>query len=400
MKIAHSSDWHLGKTLFAHPLIEDQKVALNELKFHLKHEQIDLLLLAGDLFDRSVPPEDAVSLLDSFLTEVVNEQKIPVCMIPGNHDSNTRIGAGANLLRASGLNVFATPDSLSKPFLYQKSGEKVAVFGIPYLEPGEWGAYFKLDPLPRSHEDAMAVVLAHIRPHAEELRAAGYNIILILHAYVSGGTNSESERPLSIGGSEMIRRDLLVGFDYVALGHLHRPQTIVENHIRYSGSLFPYSQSESDQERGFVIIDLQSHDETNRFRFQPFKKTRKLRTIRGAFDSLLASESTRDANQEDDYVIALISDDNVPFEAFRRLNTFVPNLLHLSRNVDWTYEAKESSEHLYRKLQQEISDQEILKTFVEAAASESVSSEDLKWLFIMFEKFLHSTKDSDIESQI
>jgi exonuclease SbcD len=396
MKLAHSSDWHLGKTLFARPLIEDQRVALDELKSRLTSESIELLLLAGDLFDRSVPPEEAVQLLDDFLTDVVTQLRIPVCMIPGNHDSNTRVGAGANLLHTSGLHVFASPESVTKPFLHEKSSSKIAVFGVPYLEPGEWGAYLRPESPPRSHEEAIGLVLSHIEPQIQDLRARGFKIILLLHAYVMGGTCSESERPLSVGGSEMIPSELLTEFDYVALGHLHRPQTISNRHIRYSGSLFPYSQSESDQERGFVVVDLESKDPEFQFQFLPFRNTRKLRTIQGAFDNLLATESSRSKDEREDYVIALLSDNNIPFEAFRRLNSVLPNLLHVARKADWSIDAAESSETLHRKLQQELSDHEVLKIFVDAAATEPLSKADLDWLTQMFDKFHHSSNEASL----
>ena len=146
MKLAHSSDWHLGKTLFARPLIDDQKAALTELKDRLKSENVDVLLLAGDLFDRSVPPEDAVRLLDQFLTSVVTELGIPVCMIPGNHDSSTRVGAGASLLRSSGLHVFATPDSIHQPSLSPTTGAKSPCSVFPTSNPENGGRTFKPKP--------------------------------------------------------------------------------------------------------------------------------------------------------------------------------------------------------------------------------------------------------------
>ncbi len=403
MKLAHSSDWHLGKTLFARPLIDDQRAALTELKERIKSEKVDVLLLAGDLFDRSVPPEDAVRLLDQFLTSVVTELKIPVCMIPGNHDSSTRVGAGASLLRNAGLHVFATPESIHTPALFANDFMKTAVFGIPYLEPGEWGAYFRTETAVRSHEEALRLILGALDSQITELRGQGWQIVLMLHAYVMGGSVSESERPLSVGGSEMVPSELLKPFDYVALGHLHRPQKVSFEQVRYSGSLFPYSQSESDQERGFVLVDFLTEDPTKRFRFEPFQTTRKLRTIEGAFDELVKSETLRGQKQNgqpQDYVIALITDDNLPFEAFRRLSAVVPNLLHIGRKSDWKADAAESSDLLHRKLQQELSDQDILRTFVEAAAPETSTEEtrkqDLIWLQEMFEKFRASNKDSEM----
>lgn len=402
MKLAHSSDWHLGKTLFARPLIDDQKAALTELKDRLKSENVDVLLLAGDLFDRSVPPEDAVRLLDQFLTSVVTELGIPVCMIPGNHDSSTRVGAGASLLRSSGLHVFATPDSIHQPSLFTNDRGKVAVFGIPYLEPGEWGAYFQTEAAVRSHEEALRLILHALESQTHKLRNEGWRIVLMLHAYVMGGSVSESERPLSVGGSEMVPSELLKPFDYVALGHLHRPQKVSFDHVRYSGSLFPYSQSESDQARGFVLVDFFKEAPHEQFRFEPFQTTRKLRTIEGPFDDLVKSEADRLQNGKDkpqDYVIALITDSSLPFEAFRRLNTVVPNLLHIGRKSDWKADSAEASDLLHRKLQQELSDQDILRTFMEAAALDSASEEnrasDLIWLQAMFEKFRDSNKDSE-----
>lgn len=402
MKLAHSSDWHLGKTLFARPLIDDQRTALTELKERLKTENVEVLLLAGDLFDRSVPPEDAVRLLDGFLTSVVTELKIPVCMIPGNHDSSTRVGAGANLLRSAGLHVFATPESIHTPALFTNDSGKTAVFGVPYLEPGEWGAYFRTETSLRSHEDALRLILGALESQIVELRHQGWKIVLLLHAYVMGGSVSESERPLSIGGSEMVPSELLKPFDYVALGHLHRPQKVSYENVRYSGSLFPYSQSESDQERGFMLVDFSKSESQGRFRFEPFQTTRKLRTIEGSFEDLVASEALRGQKQKSDphdYVIALITDDSLPFEAFRRLNTVVPNLLHIGRKSDWKADAAEASDLLHRKLQQELSDQDILRTFIEAAAldtsTEETRKQDLIWLQEMFEMFRASNKDSE-----
>lgn len=393
----HSSDWHLGKTLFAKSLLADQAVALNELlaRMQVPHSRPDFLLLSGDLFDRSVPPEDAIRLLGTFLTETVQNLKIPVCIIPGNHDSNTRVGMGADLMRASGLHVFSTTDSIYQPYEFENGDRKVAVYGIPYLEPTEWGHFFQSEKPVRSHEDALKLILQNLNGHIKAHRERGFRITLMLHAYVTGGEISESERPLSVGGSEMVPAELLQEFDYVALGHLHRPQKISAEKIRYSGSLFPYSQSEADHGKGVCEIHLGRKSDEDEFRFRPFETTRRLRVIEGSLDQLIQDESAGSKKKHDDYVIALLTDAAMPFEAYRRLSAVLPNLLHVSRKSNWSRDSAESSDRLHRNMRRELSDAEVLTQFSQDASSENLSEEDLRWLVEMLGKF---TKD-DQEAQ-
>ncbi len=385
----HSSDWHLGKTLFARPLLADQEAALNEILTQIQSpgDRPDFLLLAGDLFDRSVPPEDAIRVLGSFLNEVVQKLKIPVCMIPGNHDSNTRVGMGAELMRASGLHVFSTCDSIFHPFEHIVSEKKVAVYGIPYLEPTEWGHYFKTDAPVRTHEDALKLILENLAKPIKTHRDRGFRVVLMLHAYVRGGEVSESERPLSVGGSEMVPAELLLNFDYVALGHLHRPQKIKSEKIRYCGSLFPYSQSEADQEKGVCKIQLGATDNEDVFEFIPFQNSKKLRVIEGALEDLIETERHKPKEKREDYAIALLTDAAMPFEAYRRLSAVLPGLLHVSRKTDWTRESAESSDRLHRNMRRELSDAEILLQFGQAAATTPLSQEDLRWLVEMLGRF-------------
>jgi exonuclease SbcD len=385
----HSSDWHLGKTLFGRPLLADQESALKELleRFESPGARPDFLLLAGDLFDRSVPPEDAIRVLSRFLTEVVQKLEIPVCMIPGNHDSNTRVGMGAELMRASGLHVFSTCDSIFHPFEHIAGENKVAVYGIPYLEPTEWGHFFKTETPVRSHEEALKLILQSLATPIKIHRERGFRIVLMLHAYVTGGEISESERPLSVGGSEMVPAELLSDFDYVALGHLHRPQKIKTEKIRYSGSLFPYSQSEADQEKGVCEIRLGSTEKDDLFRFTPFQRSKKLRVIEGALEDLIETERQKEKEKREDYIIALLTETAMPFEAYRRLSAVLPGLLHVSRKTDWTRESAESSDRLHRNMRRELSDAEILMQFGQAAATEPLSEEDLRWLVEMLGRF-------------
>lgn len=406
MKIAHTSDWHLGKTLFAHPLIEDQRTALGELISNLKKEQVDLLLISGDIYDRSIPPEDAVKLLDSFLQDVVLGLGIQICLIPGNHDSNIRLGTGAELLKKSGLHIFSNAEDINSPCLVETSGEKVAVFGIPYLEPNEWAHFFngtktqdEASPslIIKSHQEALDQILDHLKTDIESLKQTGNQIIFMLHAFVAGGSASDSERPLAVGGSDAVSSESLQVFDYVALGHLHRPQTIGTEKIRYSGSLFPYSQSESDQERGFALLTI-SHGEITS-KFLPFTQGRKLRTVRGLFEKIIETEKNKPIKNSDDYLIALLDDQSIPFEAFRTLRGISPGLLHIGLNRTWS-EANidsDSTGTLYKKIREEVTDQVALETFVKAAALTPLSDDDLVALNQLYSDFL-SSRDEEAKN--
>lgn len=398
IKLLHSSDWHLGKALFAKSLIEDQRTALTELEAMIVDEKPDLVLLAGDLYDRSIPPEEAVRLLDRFLARVVLEYKVPIAMIPGNHDSSTRVGVGAELLRASGLHVFATPDSIATPLKIESGDVSASVYGIPFLEPMEWGFHFQKNL--RTHADALEAILDSLKPSLEIDRAEGRRTVLILHAYVTGGEPSESERPLSIGGSDLVPAELLKDFDYVALGHLHRPQTVLHERIRYPGSLFPYSQSEAGQAKGVLIATLAKEKTDDEFRFSPFKKNRGLRVVRGTLDEIVSAPlekaGTTDVRR-DDYIVAILTDSSLPFEAYRRLNQVYPELLHVARDVTWSRDDAEKTDAEARaekkRAPQEISDREVLGHFVTTAAAQELSVEDREWLLEQFEAF--SRQDSE-----
>lgn len=394
MTLLHSSDWHLGKSLFQKSLLEDQEQALEDFRRLVEAEKPSVVLLAGDLYDRSVPPEDAVKLLDRFLSRVVLEMKVPVAMIPGNHDSSTRVGMGAPLLRSAGLHVFSTPESIDEPLRIEvgdpeKGGLSTSIYGIPYLEPSEWAFHFS-KPL-RTHADALAAILEHLHPKLLKDRAEGRRTVLLLHAYVTGGEPSESERPLSIGGSDLVPSELLTDFDYVALGHLHRPQKIQHERIRYSGSLFPYSQSEASQSKGAVLVKLAAQKENDTIEFRHFEAPRGLRVVRGTLEELLAESSSKlAAGRSDDYIIAVLTDPSLPLEAFRQLNRVYPGLLHVTRDLAFSRADAEAADSLARKMRREISDRDVLDLFLSAASASELGAEDRQWLHEQLESFSKS----------
>lgn len=412
LKFLHSSDWHLGKSLFAKSLLLDQTSCLGELEGIIASEKPDLILLAGDLFDRSVPPEDAVKLLDRFLAKTILELKVPVAMIPGNHDSSTRVGVGAELLRGSGLHVFSTPESIETPLRLEAGGVKSSIYGIPYLEPAEWNFYFQSKdatspmenrapqenraPL-RTHADALTAILESLKPQLARDKTEGRRSVLILHAYVTGGEPSESERPLSIGGSDLVPAELLKDFDYVALGHLHRPQKIGSERIRYPGSLFCYSQSEAGQNKGVVLATLETNPADDTFRFREFETTRKLVVARGTLEELVASAGpgSEDTSEKlHNYVIVILTDQTLPFEAFRRLSAVYPGLLHVGREMTWSRSDAEEADRQARSHGREISDRDVLAQFIAGVSTNELSDADREWLLGQLDSFTKSEAEA------
>lgn len=372
------------------PLIDDQEAVLARLLADIdiqiaNGQRPDTLLLAGDVFDRSIPPEDAVRRLDRFLDEAIGKRGISVAMIPGNHDSATRVGANATLLKKSGLRVFSSPESVYEPLLITSGSSSAAIYGVPYLEPAEWGFHFKQTLT--SHDAALAAILESLKPQLAADRTAGRRTVLLLHAFVAGGQASESERPLSIGGSELVSAERLHDFDYVALGHLHRPQRVTSDRIRYSGSLFPYSASEAGSEKGYVTIELHRERESDRIEFAAFETERSLRVLSGSFTDLLKTPPLND------YVIAELTDSILPFEAFRRLATVFPHLLHVGRRPTELPTPETDQPRTLRARREERADHEVIGDFLKEATVDGCSDEEREWLIGELSQFLNKEKE-------
>lgn len=380
------------------PLIDDQAAVLNSLLADIdlliaSGQKPDALLIAGDIFDRSVPPEDAVRRLDQFIDEVIGKRGVTVAMIPGNHDSATRVGANSALLKNSGLRLFSSPESTTAPLIIETANSSAAIYGIPYLEPAEWGFHFKKTLV--GHDAALAAILDSLAPNFKADRAAGRRIVLLLHAFVAGGLASDTERPLSIGGSEQVAADQLGSFDYVALGHLHRPQQVSNERIRYSGSLFPYSASEAGSEKGYVRIELGADRSKDKIVFSPFRFERTLHLLQGPFEELVKMSTTETGKPKpSDYVIVELTDAVLPFESFRRLNAIFPHLLHVGRcTADQLAISGMKSPLAVRTRNEERADHEVIGDFLKDATGEGCSDEEREWLLNELSKFLIKEKE-------
>lgn len=386
--LIHSSDWHLGKSLFAKSLLADQQIALDELSERLASIRPQALLLAGDIFDRSVPPEEAVGLLDRFLMTVAHLHGIPVAIIPGNHDSSTRLGLHSDLLRKSGVHIFSSLSQLRQPLRVTNAGVEVAIYGIPYLEPNQWGFELRAEggeQNPKTQDEALAALLEYLRPSLEADRQAGRRCVLLLHAFVQGGLATDSERPLAIGGSESVALEALKDFDYVALGHLHRPQKISDPRVCYPGSLFPYSASEAGQVKGVSHVNLGAKREDDVFTFLPFSKSRGLTVLKGSFADMLVAPPT------EHYVVAMLRESTLPFEVFRRLSQRFPQLLHVGRETEFDADMAKRRDLEARpnqRLRSQLSDEEQLGEFLsKTELSDAVDAGDRAWLLSTWRRF-------------
>ena len=343
MRLLHTADWHLGRQLYGQSLIDDQDHLLDQVVRLAADERVDAVLIAGDVYDRAVPPADAVSLLDRTLSRLVAEARIPVILIAGNHDSAERIAFGGRILADRGLFVRGTLDDLTAVRLQDAHG-MVSIHPLPYAEPvqvrvlndradrskaadpvGLPDASDSLDSSPsaesiRDHAQAMASLLDRLRadqqPHERQ--------ILVAHAFVAGGTESESERPLSVGGSGAVPPALFTGFHHVALGHLHRAQSVGAPHIAYSGSLFKYSFDECDHTKSVSIIEIDAVG-ASQVRRLPLSLRRDVRVIRAGFQELLTQPERFGALT--DYLCAQLTDAGPVLDAMARLKQVYPHLL-------------------------------------------------------------------------
>ena len=320
MKILHSADWHLGRTLHGASLLEDQRHVLAQFVALARAEAVDAVVVAGDLYDRSVPPADAVALLDEVLAQLVAEAGIPTIVIAGNHDSAERIGFGSRIFREQGLHLRGTLDDLSPVRLSDAHGE-VAFFPLPYIEPVFARALPGGEGV-SDHASATAHVLALLRAQ----QRPGERHVLVGHAFVAGGSESESERPLSVGGSGAVAADVYAGFDYVALGHLHRPQTLGAGRIHYPGSLLKYSFNEAAHDKSVSLVEIGA-DGVPAIRRVALKPRRDVRIVSGTLAELLsAPDPTR---SRDDYLCAHLTDAGPVLDPMARLREVYPNMMEL-----------------------------------------------------------------------
>jgi exonuclease SbcD len=323
LRLLHTSDWHLGRSLYGQSLLEDQAFVLTSLLKLIDERRPHGLLIAGDLFDRALPPEGAITLFDWFLREA-QKRTLPLFLIPGNHDSRERVGFASSLLRDQNVTIFSRIEDALEPVALEGSGFTGWIYGIPFVEPMEIGQVLGRDDL-RTPDEATRLLCEAALEASSHRRGPK---VLLCHAFVAGGEVSESEKEIYIGGSSQVDASAFDGFSYTALGHLHKPQRAGRENVRYSGSLLPYSKSEIGT--GKTVTEVLLDAEGNAELVTHILETRRgLRYIEGPLQHLI-SVAPMDATR-DDYIIAGFTDDGAVLDAFARLRSVYPNLLHIAR---------------------------------------------------------------------
>ena len=319
MRLLHTSDWHLGRTLFSVPLIEHQKVFLDWLIAQVDEQSIDAVLISGDVYDRSVPSVESIALFEQALVALA--QRTSVVVIPGNHDSATRLGFAGSLLEAANVHVRANAKDIERPIILTSGSQAVQIFGIPYLEPTFHAENFGCE---RTHACVLNAAMERIR----QSTLPGMPVVVVAHAFVTGGQPSESERDVRVGGIPDAPIGVFEGANYVALGHLHRPQALNTQspmQARYSGSPIAYSFSEEGQEKSVVILDVNGENIDVTLVQTP--QPRALATIQGDLDELLSH--SKFSPLEDHWIRAIVTDKRRPERPMDRLRERFPHTLQL-----------------------------------------------------------------------
>jgi exonuclease SbcD len=366
MRILHTSDWHLGRLFHGVHLTEEQAHVLEQLIDLARDIRPDVVVVAGDIYDRAVPPPGAVCLLNDVLSRLVLEVGVKVILTAGNHDSPDRLGFGSSIMESRGLHISARLEGEPPPVILEDEHGPVYFYPLPYAEPAVVRVRLGLDAI-RDHQSAMQALVGRIK----EARPSGVRSVLIAHAFVAGGTESESERPLSVGGAGTVEATCLDGFDYVALGHLHRPQQVGEKSVHYSGSLLKYSFSEADQPKCLKLIDL---DGTGRCSLEMLSLTPRhdVRTISGYLDDLIEHPETGPGRE--DFLSITLLDTGALYDPMGKLREVYPNVLHLPPRTTTGAEVGSGPAIDHRKM----TETELFTAFYREATGEPLSIEQRK----------------------
>jgi len=374
MKIIHTADWHLGKIIYSNYMTEDQKYILNNFINYLSQNKPDVLIIAGDLYDRAVPPSEAVNLLNKTLSKIVLEMKIPTLIISGNHDSAERLEFLNGILSGMDLHIEGTLKKEVKKVTFSDNYGPVNFYLLPYVEFQKAKDIFEIDF--ENKTQALKNYIDNMNINEKERN------ILISHEYIMGGEESESERPLSIGGSEFVDYSIFEIFDYVALGHLHRPQKFKNEKINYSGSLLKYSFSESNHKKGMNIVEIKEKGNIDVQKIS-FETVRDMKVIKGMFDEIMKKEST------DDYLHIVLENENPVYDAINKLRSKFPNVLSLDfPNLKTNDDIKTSDKNI-----KDISPVELFESFYEEVKQTQIKKEEKEIVENIFNEIL--TKRSD-----
>ncbi|WP_037816865.1 exonuclease SbcCD subunit D [Amycolatopsis nivea] len=354
MRVLHTSDWHVGRTFHGADLLTEQEAALTHIAELVDRESVDVVVVAGDIYDRAVPSAEAVRVATAAMTRI-RRAGAELVVTPGNHDSAARLGAFAEFAAAGGLHVRATVEGIAEPVVLHDEHGAVAFYGIPYLEP-EPSRHALGVPEARGHTGVLGEAMRRVRDDLAS-RPETRSVVLA-HAFVTGGEASESERTIAVGGVEQVPGSVFDGVDYVALGHLHGPQTLAE-HLRYSGSPLAYSFSEARQRKSVWFVDLDATGLAE-VRRHELPVPRPLATLSGELAALL--DDPEHEQWREHFLSITVTDRVRPIDAMRLLQDRFPYAVHM----DWRPDGGVAGTELkYAEAVRGRSDIEIARSFLD-----------------------------------
>lgn len=380
MKFLHISDLHIGKRVNEFSMIEDQKYILQQIKEIALEKQVDAVMIAGDIYDKPVPSAEAVQLFDQFLTGLADCGK-KVFAVSGNHDSAERIAFGAQLMSSREVYVSPVYDGEVRCVTCQDAYGEICIWLLPFIRPvvvrHAWRNRMDDVEMVETYQDALQFVVSHMPVDASKRN------ILVAHQFVTGASRCESEE-VSVGGLDQIGAEVFDVFDYVALGHIHSPQHIERETLRYCGTPLKYSFSEAEQKKSVVVMEIKEKGDIF-IEKVPLNPLRDLRKIRGTYMELM-SKDFYEGTETDDYLqITLTDEEDVP-DGMAKLRTVYPNLMQLVYDNSRTRQSRqvEVTEHVEQK-----SEMELFEEFYEIQNNQPMSEEQQDFVRELMEELVH-----------
>ena len=340
MRLAHISDLHLGKRVNEFSMLEDQRYIVKQIESILEEEAADAVLIAGDVYDKPVPPGEAVRLFDSFLTALA-DRGIHVFVISGNHDSPERIAFGSRLMEKSRVYMAPVYDGHVNPIELRDAYGSVYVYMLPFVKPAVVKKCWPEEGI-ETYEDAVGCAVAHMKEEAFVPEARN---VLVAHQLVIGASRCDSEE-VSVGGLDQVSAALFRDFDYTALGHIHGPQNAGGDRIRYCGSPLKYSFSEAGHVKSVTIVDLEEKGNV-RVRTRPLIPLHDMREIRGSYAEVVSRDFYR-GTAVDDYLHITLTDEEDILDAMGKLRAIYPNIMRLDYDNRRTREGGQLPEKVQR----------------------------------------------------
>lgn len=374
MRFLHTADLHIGKRVNEFSMLEDQEYILRQILKTADKEQVEAVLIAGDVYDKQVPSAEAVRLFDWFLTQL-NSRKLPVIVIGGNHDSVERLSFGAQIMEESGVYLTQSYDGKVVPVRLEDEYGPVNLWMLPFLKPAMVKRFFSEQDIV-TYQDALETVIGNMELNREERN------LLIAHQFVTGAVTGGSEDSVEVfvGGVENVDASVFADFDYVALGHIHRAQSAGGEQIRYSGTPLKYSFSEIRHEKSVTIAELKEKGSLTVHQ-EPLKPLHDMREIRGSYEELVLRENYQGTDLED-YLHVILTDENDVPDVIGRLRSIYPNIMKLDYDNQRT---RRNQELMKEEAAVEQSPMELLGQFFLQQNNQEMSPEQTEYARTLME---------------